>query len=585
MNCHEQSRTTRRAPSISALIATSLLLMFLHTRTEANENQFDIHTGYKKFHVSYDVHADASYTETDDLEIAVLTEKGVQMSQGRQAGRPNYTMNMEKMDVVILSAYTRKKNGEHIEAIRSKPLPQPQPQPQPQPFGLPPDGPIPMVFFQNVEVGDTLVLSFKSTQNEPILPNNFSIDHTFLMSDLHEDAVVSLTAPASLNFQVETKNMEKGEQTSSGSNVKWVWKFQNLHPEKLQPNRSPEIRISTYKDVPAEFEAREKHFLLQIPVEKLCMAKPGVANDGPAAGDQLAALIAKYFWDMPEMLDRSVSAWNMPTCVFDDGRPKLSMLNDGYSRIFDNQPDWSKSLARIEDLKKKFPNKAFVALAEVRYWIDYAWDARGGGYASSVTPEGWKLFHERLEKAEKILNETKSYSAEIPTWYVHMIIVQSALGRSEKDRDKTFLEGAKRYRSFYSTYFTMLSYLRPQWGGSWETVDNLVKWSVGNTKEIDGNSMYARLYWVASEEMPEGETLFKNTRASWPKMKKGFEDLMARHPKSNWNLNNFAKFACEAGDKKTFLALRRQVGKNIMDAAWQGNSNLDLCESKFGYTE
>ena len=68
-------------------------------------------------------------------------------------------------------------------------------------------------------------------------------------------------------------------------------------------------------------------------------------------------------------------------------------------------------------------------------------------------------------------------------------------------------------------------------------------------------------------------------------MKVGFEDLMARHPKSNWNLNNFAKFACEAGDKKTFLALRRQIGKNVMGAAWQGSPNLDLCNEKFGYAE
>ncbi len=73
--------------------------------------------------------------------------------------------------------------------------------------------------------------------------------------------------------------------------------------------------------------------------------------------------------------------------------------------------------------------------------------------------------------------------------------------------------------------------------------------------------------------------------SSWPKMKRGFEDLMERHPKSKWNLNNFAKFACLAGDKQTFLKLRGQMGKDVIDAAWPENTSLDLCETKFGYAE
>src|SRR5207302_6524764 len=35
------------------------------------------------------------------------------------------------------------------------------------------------------------------------------------------------------------------------------------------------------------------------------------------------------------------------------------------------------------------------------FYIKFAWDARGGGYAGTVTPEGWKLFRERLDEATK----------------------------------------------------------------------------------------------------------------------------------------------------------------------------------------
>lgn len=600
MNYHKQSGATGTAASLFAPIATFLLLMLFQTLAEGIENSPTIPTGYPKIHVSYDVRADATYTETDDVEISVLTEQGVQLSKQMplsviSPSMINRSMNIKKMDLVVLSAYTRKKNGEHVNAIQLNP----QADVGAVASGVlaPPAFPkieMTKIAFQKVEIGDTLVASIKAIQNEPNLPNSFTITQMFPKYVAFDDVVIGLSAPASLSLQIETQNMEKEEKTSSGATVKWVWKFKNPNPVKFQPNvpppfdSMPQIRISTYQNMRAEYEANNKAGMLsvlQIPVKELCIARPGVANDEPSADFQLAASVNTYFWNMEDMLDRSVSAWNNPTCVFDSGKPQLGELESGYSFIFRNQPDWSKSLDRIEYLKKKFPNKPFVALAEAKYWIDYAWNARGNGYASSVTQEGWKLFHERLEKAETILNETKSYSAEIPTWYNEMIEVQSALGRSEEDRDKTFLEGTKRYKTFYPTYFTMLSYLSPKWGGSWETVDNLVKWSVDNTKEIDGNTMYARLYWVVSRNMPDGETLFKNTRASWPKMKVGFEDLMARHPKSNWNLNNFAKFACEAGDKKTFLALRRQIGKNVMGAAWQGSPNLDLCNEKFGYAE
>jgi hypothetical protein len=145
-----------------------------------------------------------------------------------------------------------------------------------------------------------------------------------------------------------------------------------------------------------------------------------------------------------------------------------------------------------------------------------------------------------------------------------------------------FLEGTQKFKTYYPTYFTMLNFLLPKWSGSWKTVDNLVQWSVENTKEIDGNSMYARLYWSAAESLSEKEKLFKDTRASWSKMKRGFDDLMERNPKSKWNLNNFARFACMAGDKKTYVALRRKIGKDVIDEAWKGNTSLDLCETKFG---
>lgn len=310
-------------------------------------------------------------------------------------------------------------------------------------------------------------------------------------------------------------------------------------------------------------------------------------NDGPRAMQMLIGWVAEHLYAADstggDWLERDVNEWNIPTCVLDDGRHRLIALLPGYSKLFEEEADWSNSLYKVRKLREKFPQSAFSALAEANYWRDYAWVARGRGYASSVSPDAWKLFRERLEKSEKILIETKPYSAELPPWYSLMINVQSALGRPEDERNKTFLEGAEKFKNFTDTYITMMSYLTPQWGGNWEAVDSLVSWAVENTKGTEGTLMYARLY--SNLPLPSGVKLFGDTRAEWPKMKKGYEDLMKRYPASKWNLNNFARYACLANDKSTYASVRKRIGKDVMAEAFETIGTIDLCDRRMGYTK
>jgi hypothetical protein len=318
--------------------------------------------------------------------------------------------------------------------------------------------------------------------------------------------------------------------------------------------------------------------------DQRCKTMSNMPNDGPEAITFYKNQVVSNFWQAEVSLERDVNDWNTPTCIFDDGRPRLKAFGDGLTLAFSSEKDWSKGRARLDVLKSKLPKSPIIALAEAEYWTSYAWNARGGGYASSVTPDGWKLFRERLEIAENILLNSKPYTQGLPTWYESMVTVQNALGRSEEERISTFQEGAKKFKTYYPMYFASIPFFTPKWGGSWEKVDSFIKWSVENTKTIDGNTMYARLYWSASGTVPKGTNIFKVSLAEWPQMKKGFEDLMARHPKSKWNLNNFARFACQAEDKDTFLKLRKQISKDINEKAWEAPP-YELCDEKYGYLD
>jgi len=64
-------------------------------------------------------------------------------------------------------------------------------------------------------------------------------------------------------------------------------------------------------------------------------------------------------------------------------------------------------------------------------------------------------------------------------------------------------------------------------------------------------------------------------------MKDGFEELMKRFPKSEWNRNAYASYACMANDRTKFLELWRKVGKQPIRAAWSGGWTPEVCSQKF----
>lgn len=130
----------------------------------------------------------------------------------------------------------------------------------------------------------------------------------------------------------------------------------------------------------------------------------------------------------------------------------------------------------------------------------------------------------------------------------------------------------------------MTSSLLPWWSGSWEVIDQLAELSVKNTSKDQGNSLYARIYWNLNGLIyGRPLTLFKDTKAKWPKMKQGFQDLLRLTPNSLWNRVNYLAFACAAGDRDTFIQVRKTFADEVVVALWPQITPLDICEQKFGY--
>ena len=98
---------------------------------------------------------------------------------------------------------------------------------------------------------------------------------------------------------------------------------------------------------------------------------------------------------------------------------------------FHNQ--WSDVLAQLE---KKRPTDPYVdRVTRARCHDEMGWAARGGGYAYTVTHEGWKVFRRELGIADTLLKEAWKLHPELPEAPCEMIgIARSQCAPGETPR-------------------------------------------------------------------------------------------------------------------------------------------------------
>ena len=221
------------------------------------------------------------------------------------------------------------------------------------------------------------------------------------------------------------------------------------------------------------------------------------------------------------------------------------------------------------------PGSATARLAHAHVISRRGWAIRGGGYARTVPAEAWAPFHAHIKRARKYLEQEKAVASANPDYYADLIsLIQSEQGTGNPE--PVLKEGMSRYPGYYPMYFAMLNYLLPKWHGDAGSIEKFASAAVEHTAAIEGEGMYARIYWFASQS-EYGDDLFYRSFAHWDRMKAGFDDVVQRYP-DQWNLQNYAKFACDAQDTQTLAALLERVRKPIIHRAWGNQERFEECE-------
>lgn len=283
-------------------------------------------------------------------------------------------------------------------------------------------------------------------------------------------------------------------------------------------------------------------------------------------------------------LNKMVEVYRKENVLTSDGQPKLMGFYMGIMHSISecktehSEAEWSKFRTLLQDWRSASNDKSAANLSLAMFELAYGWHARGSSYAYKVSEEGWRLLKERNNNAKKMLAKMGAKERKDPQWYVNSIEVAAREDRSSKKYALLYRDAIKKFPQYYEFYFSYASYLSPEWGGSMSDFHEYVNQTVKQSNEKMGRVMYTRLHWSHADD-----DMFIDRNTDWSRMKLGFETILENFPDA-WNRNNFASFACLAGDKKTFIEQFNIIKNNILSDAWRGPYNLSRCKYEFGLT-
>jgi hypothetical protein len=238
------------------------------------------------------------------------------------------------------------------------------------------------------------------------------------------------------------------------------------------------------------------------------------------------------------------------------------------------EADWQAHLTALEEWGSAFPESVTQRLVLGSYHIYAAWKIRGSGYASSVTKEGWKGFHEGLLRAQSMLEKLPRADWS-PYAYQRWITLAMGRGLSTEEVRVIFEEGIGRWPEYHELYVAEAVRLLPRWRGrpgDWE------RWLAEVTEpETElGDELYARVTWAQSVYYKNQKGVFEGAAADWGRVKRGFDVMRKRFPDSLWNLNAYARFAAYAADRAVARELLKELEGHEMTSFWSGWSNYEV---------
>lgn len=178
--------------------------------------------------------------------------------------------------------------------------------------------------------------------------------------------------------------------------------------------------------------------------------------------------------DMTPSLEKTAGIWQLAgeflLASVEAGLPPDRIPGEA-ERLTWATDDNASSMEKVREILDEFlaksqPPANVRALVLGNFYVDWAWTARGSGWAKDVTPEGWRLMGERLEIAHRLLEAAHREfpnDARIPA---SLIQVELGQGTGKYRMNLLYEDAIRADPSNFSARCHKIYYLQPRWYGS-----------------------------------------------------------------------------------------------------------------------
>ncbi|MDB5293398.1 MAG: hypothetical protein JWL69_4639 [Phycisphaerales bacterium] len=152
----------------------------------------------------------------------------------------------------------------------------------------------------------------------------------------------------------------------------------------------------------------------------------------------------------------------------DAARSYLDHRAEARPQEFDREKEFNLLYPALE---KAYSGTFEPLVLKGSFYVDFAWDARGGGWANDVTDDGWKLFTKRLAIAEQTLTKAWDMNQSDPRAATIMITVAMGTSAQRPQMEQWFNRAMKADPDNFAACEAKLTYLDPRWQGSLKDLD------------------------------------------------------------------------------------------------------------------
>jgi hypothetical protein len=264
---------------------------------------------------------------------------------------------------------------------------------------------------------------------------------------------------------------------------------------------------------------------------------------------------------------------------FSGGGWKLHALYAGletpiqYPITHATQEDWNIHLQRLQRWVTTRPKSITARVALASAYLDYDADARGDGYANTVSQTGWKLFAERTAEAKRILDEASALPTKCPEWYSAMQEVAQSQNWGAA-RERALFEQAFQFEPAYHYYAdTLAYYLLPKWDGAPGDTEKFMQEVADRIGGDHGDTLYFQV--AASSYLICG--CEEDPHLSMERIERGFEASEKLYGVSLLNLNRIAFLASNYRENDAIFAdkVLSRIGEQWDGGTWKTKQDFD----------